>query len=203
MGKDIALGSDEVEILGLVNPSIEGQKSALFRAIAECAVTGGALQPTGSQEKNDAASSARSPKHHNPTHTMTASAFGRPSTQPKVIGESAVTVDNIVEAMEQREMLGHTASDYGIAFPRATVEGLTKIVVCITKLAEPLAYEDGAMVDLVVTLLTPSDGLPQYNQLLTSIVQQLRDEQVQEKLRLAASPRHLCSIMREEYSVAA
>ena len=70
-----------------------------------------------------------------------------------------ISVDDIFESLIERERLGCTGLDVGVAFPRCRVDGIDRCVAAMIKLSEPIDFDasDGEPVDLVFGLMVPQD----------------------------------------------
>jgi PTS system nitrogen regulatory IIA component len=70
--------------------------------------------------------------------------------------EESIDEQALVAALMQREALGTTGLGRGIAVPHATLPGLRKTVVTVTRLAEPVEYgsSDGEDVGVVFSLVS-------------------------------------------------
>jgi PTS system nitrogen regulatory IIA component len=90
--------------------------------------------------------SARSKKH---CLEILSELLTRPS--PDIASEEVFT------ALTERERLGCTCVDKGVAFPHCRIHGLKKSTGALMKLAEPIEFDspDGHLVDLVFGLVVP------------------------------------------------
>jgi len=70
-----------------------------------------------------------------------------------------IPVDTIFENLIERERLGCTSLDLGVAFPHCRVEGLSRSVGAMIKLSSPIDFDavDGEPVDLIFGLIVPKD----------------------------------------------
>lgn len=93
----------------------------------------------------------------------------------------------------ERERLGCTSLDKGIAFPHCRVSGVTKNSAALIKLREPVDFDciDGENVDLVFGLMVPSDLEAADRIEVESIANFLRDEPLRARLRSANSSSEL------------
>jgi PTS system nitrogen regulatory IIA component len=68
-----------------------------------------------------------------------------------------IAADEIFESLIERERLGCTSLDTGVAFPHCRVEGLDASVAAMIKLTEAVDFDaaDGEPVDLVFGLMVP------------------------------------------------
>jgi PTS system nitrogen regulatory IIA component len=93
----------------------------------------------------------------------------------------------------ERERLGCTSLDKGIAFPHCRVNGIKKSSAALIKLLEPVDFDsiDGEDVDLVFGLMVPSELDEADRADIESIAQFLRDETLRARLRSANSSSEL------------
>jgi PTS system nitrogen regulatory IIA component len=93
----------------------------------------------------------------------------------------------------ERERLGCTSLDKGIAFPHCRVNGVKKNSAALIKLLEPVDFDsiDGEPVDLVFGLMVPSSLEPADHAEIESITHFLRDETLRARLRSANSSSEL------------
>ena len=93
----------------------------------------------------------------------------------------------------ERERLGCTSLNKGIAFPHCRVSGVRKNSAALIKLLEPVDFDsiDGESVDLVFGLMVPSDLDAADRAEIDSIAHYLRDETLRARLRSANSSSEL------------
>ena len=93
----------------------------------------------------------------------------------------------------ERERLGCTSLEKGIAFPHCRVNGVTKSSAALIKLREPVDFDsiDGEYVDLVFGLMVPSDLESADLAEIESIANFLSDESLRARLHSANSSREL------------
>ena len=93
----------------------------------------------------------------------------------------------------ERERLGCTSLDKGIAFPHCRVNGVRKNSAALIKLLEPVDFDsiDGENVDLVFGLMVPSDLDEAGRAEIENIADFLRDEALRARLRNANSSSEL------------
>lgn len=67
--------------------------------------------------------------------------------------------EEIFDKLVERERLGCTSLDEGVAFPHCRVEGLDQKIGALIKLTEPIEFDspDGEAVDLVFGLMVPEE----------------------------------------------
>jgi nitrogen PTS system EIIA component len=93
----------------------------------------------------------------------------------------------------ERERLGCTSLDKGIAFPHCRVNGVKTNSAALIKLLEPVDFDsiDGEPVDLVFGLMVPTDLDEAGRAEIESIAHFLRDETLRARLRSANSSKEL------------
>jgi PTS system nitrogen regulatory IIA component len=93
----------------------------------------------------------------------------------------------------ERERLGCTSLDKGIAFPHCRVNGARKNSAALIKLLEPVDFDsiDGENVDIVFGLMVPSDLDDAGHAEIEDIANFLRDESLRARLRSANSSSEL------------
>ena len=93
----------------------------------------------------------------------------------------------------ERERLGCTSLDKGIAFPHCRVSGVKKSSAALIKLREPVDFDstDGEYVDLVFGLMVPSEIDAAGHAEIEAIADLLRDEALRARLRGANSSSEL------------
>ncbi len=93
----------------------------------------------------------------------------------------------------ERERLGCTSLDKGIAFPHCRVPGVMQSSGALIKLLEPVDFDaiDGEDVDIVFGLMVPSDIDEAGHAEIEEIADFLRDEALRARLRSANSSSEL------------
>lgn len=104
-----------------------------------------------------------------------------------------IAADDIFERLIERERLGCTGLDLGVAFPHCRVEGLEANVAALIKLSEPVDFDsaDGELVDIVFGMMVPNDINESHQANIRSIADLLNDAQLRQKMRAANSSREL------------
>jgi PTS system nitrogen regulatory IIA component len=104
-----------------------------------------------------------------------------------------IAADDIFERLIERERLGCTSLDLGVAFPHCRVEGLEANVAALIKLSEPVDFDsaDGELVDIVFGMMVPNDINESHQANIRSIADLLNDAQLRQKMRAANSSREL------------
>ena len=104
-----------------------------------------------------------------------------------------ISSDDIFERLIDRERLGCTSLDQGVAFPHCRMEGNDTSVAALIKLSEAVEFDsaDGEAVDLVFGLMVPADVGNEDHANICSIAELLGDRELREKLRAATSSSEL------------
>lgn len=100
-----------------------------------------------------------------------------------------ISNEEIFDSLVDRERLGCTSLDEGVAFPHCRIEGLGSSVGALIKLSEPVEFDspDGAAVDLVFGLLVPDQVDDSLHAEVCGIAALLGDRGLRQKLRSATS----------------
>ncbi len=108
-------------------------------------------------------------------------------TNPDISNEEAFA------KLIERERLGCTSLDKGIAFPHCRVAGVKQSTGALIKLLEPVDFDaiDGEDVDLVFGLMVPSEIDAAVHAEIEDIAEFLRDEALRARLRNAKSSSEL------------
>ncbi len=93
--------------------------------------------------------------------------------------------ETIFERLIERERLGCTSLDKGVAFPHCRVEGLDSSLAAVIKLSEPIDFDapDGEPVDLVFGMMVPADVSDSDVSDIKAITRVLSDEGLRGRLR--------------------
>lgn len=96
-----------------------------------------------------------------------------------------IAAEDIFESLIERERLGCTSLQRGVAFPHCRVEGLDSSVAALILLTEAVDFDaaDGEPVDLVFGLLVPSDIDNSHHDEIKKIAGALGDEGLRMRLR--------------------
>ena len=110
-----------------------------------------------------------------------------------------VKSDEIFTALQARENLGTTGVGRGVAIPHARFETLDRIVGLFFRLEKPVNFDsmDRQPVDLIFTLLAPSNDSPEHLKALAMVSRTLRSEENCKTLRANNQPSTLFSILTE------
>lgn len=103
-------------------------------------------------------------------------------------------------ALQERENLGTTGVGRGVAIPHARFDSIDRIVGLFYRIEKPVNFEslDRQPVDLVFTLLAPSNDSPEHLKALALVSRTLRSEDVCSKLRANTKPAAIYSILTEQ-----
>ncbi|MDX1403223.1 MAG: PTS sugar transporter subunit IIA [Woeseiaceae bacterium] len=104
-----------------------------------------------------------------------------------------ISNEEVFAKLVERERLGCTSLDKGIAFPHCRLDGVQQSSGALIKLLEPVDFDavDGEDVDLVFGLLVPNDIDDAGHAEIGDIAEYLRDDSLRERLRSANSSRDL------------
>ena len=104
-----------------------------------------------------------------------------------------IASEDIFEGLIERERLGCTSLDQGVAFPHCRVAGLDTSVGALIKLSEAVEFDspDGEPVDLIFGLMVPAEVNEQDNANICDIAELLGDRDLRERLRDATSSNEL------------
>ena len=104
-----------------------------------------------------------------------------------------ISADEIFENMIERERLGCTSLDKGVAFPHCRVEGLKESVAAMIKLTDPIDFDapDGEPVDLVFGLMVPAEVDESHHADIRMIAGILGDAGLRSRLRDASTSSEL------------
>ncbi|MDH3265719.1 MAG: PTS sugar transporter subunit IIA [Gammaproteobacteria bacterium] len=104
-----------------------------------------------------------------------------------------IASEDIFAGLIERERLGCTSLDKGVAFPHCRVEGLQSSAGALIKLSEAVEFDspDGEAVDLVFGLMVPAELHETDHADICSIAELLGDRELRENLRKAASSSEL------------
>lgn len=112
---------------------------------------------------------------------------------------SSYTLDRtmVLESLIERERLGSTGFGRSIAMPHARIDGISRPVAAMLRLAEPVdfAAADGMPVELVFGLLSPVQAGASHLQALAAISRLVRDDATQEELLAAPNAEALFGLL--------
>ena len=95
--------------------------------------------------------------------------------------------EDIFERLIERERLGCTSLDQGVAFPHCRVDGIDNNTAALIKLSEPVDFDssDGELVDIVFGMMVPTDINASHQANIRSIAELLGDSELRCKMRAA------------------
>jgi PTS system nitrogen regulatory IIA component len=99
--------------------------------------------------------------------------------------ELGIASDDIFARLIERERLGCTSLDQGVAFPHCRVDGLKISAAALIRLSEPVDFDsqDGEDVDLVFGLIVPAEVDDSHHADICSIAELLGDKALRARLR--------------------
>jgi PTS system nitrogen regulatory IIA component len=108
-----------------------------------------------------------------------------------------IASEDTFEGLIERERLGCTSLDQGVAFPHCRVDGLDASVGALIKLSEPVEFDapDGEAVDLIFGLMVPTNVAEQDHANISGIAELLGDRELRTRLRAATSSNDLYEIL--------
>lgn len=97
----------------------------------------------------------------------------------------SIASDDIFENLIERERLGCTSLDQGVAFPHCRVEGIDTSVAAVIKLSEAVDFDspDDEFVDLVFGLMVPAKINESHQANICSIADLLGDRELRQNMR--------------------
>lgn len=104
----------------------------------------------------------------------------------------------VLVALEDREQLGSTGIGSGIAVPHASLPELTRPFGLVMRLGKPVDFDsiDGAAVDIVCLVLTPTNGTATHLTLLSRVARLLRAPEAVARIRSAATADEVREVLR-------
>jgi PTS system nitrogen regulatory IIA component len=108
----------------------------------------------------------------------------------------------IFESICAREHLGSTALGNGIAVPHGRIDGTEEVEALFLQLSKPLPFDadDGIPVDLIFTLILPSDCTGDHKKLLSDIVDRFSEPELLEQLREAADVNEIWQLLSSPHA---
>ena len=103
----------------------------------------------------------------------------------------------VFDVLLERERLGTTGVGHGVAIPHGKLKRLDGLYGVFARLERPVDFDaiDDAPVDLIFLLLAPEDAGAEHLKALARISRLLRNQQVCEKLRNAATRDEIMTIL--------
>ena len=119
--------------------------------------------------------------------------------------ECHMSVDIIFNALKDREQLGPTGMGNGIAIPHAKLDNIDGITGMFVKLEKPIEFEsiDKKKVDLIFTILAPTQSGVEHLKALAKVSRLLRDKNICSKLRSTEDVSALYSILIQDWDIKA
>lgn len=104
-----------------------------------------------------------------------------------------IASEEVFAKLIERERLGCTCLDKGIAFPHCRISGLRTSCAALMKLAEPVDFDstDGESVDLVFGLMVPEELTADDYEDVDLLTRLLRDPALCARLRAAVNSKNL------------
>jgi fructose-specific phosphotransferase system IIA component len=108
-------------------------------------------------------------------------------------------VDELKQAIWQRELTRTTGIGHGIAIPHGKTNGCDSLVMAIGKAGKPIDFSaiDGQPVELIFLLASPADQTGPHIQALAAISRMLTDVALRNQLKHAQSPAELYQIIAD------
>jgi PTS system nitrogen regulatory IIA component len=108
-----------------------------------------------------------------------------------------IPAEGIFESLIERERLGCTSLDAGVAFPHCRVEGIDRCIAALIKLSDPIDFDanDGEPVDLVFGLMVPAEVTDSHHADIAMITTVLGDAGLRSGLRAATSSSDLYRVL--------
>ena len=108
-----------------------------------------------------------------------------------------IASEEVFTKLIERERLGCTSLDRGVAFPHCRVSGLRNSVGALMRLAEPVDFDspDSEPVDLVFGLMVPEELCADDLSDIETLSSMLRDGSLTARLRAATSSNDLCQAL--------
>jgi len=113
-----------------------------------------------------------------------------------------VAHEEVFANLIERERLGCTCLDKGIAFPRCRIGGLSEPSAAVMRLSEPIDFDaaNGEFVDLIFGLMVPEELDQTDIDAIEKMSRQLRSPDLAARLREANSSSELCTALQHSLS---
>ncbi|PZX10737.1 PTS sugar transporter subunit IIA [Celeribacter halophilus] len=110
-----------------------------------------------------------------------------------------LSLNETVDALQERESLGPTGVGHGVALPHARIEGLDSVVGAFLRLESPMDFDavDRQPVDLVFALFAPAESGVDHLKALALVSRTMRDADICAKLRANSEAATLHAILTE------
>ena len=104
-----------------------------------------------------------------------------------------VSRDEVLASLIERERLGCTSLDQGVAFPHCRVDGIDSCVGALLRLSDAVEFDspDGEAVDLVFGLMVPAELDEAQQTDVADIAELLGDDDLRARLRSASTSSEL------------
>lgn len=104
-----------------------------------------------------------------------------------------IASEDIFERLIERERLGCTSLDQGVAFPHCRIDGLDTNIAALIKLSEPVDFDspDGEPVDLIFGMMVPKEINESHQANICSIADLLGDRELRHNMRDAVTTNEL------------
>ena len=114
-------------------------------------------------------------------------------------------LEDVIDALLERESLGPTGVGHGVALPHARIAGIDHVVGVFLRLEKPLDFDavDRQPVDLVFSLFAPVDVGVDHLKALALVSRTMRDVGLCAKLRANPDPAKLHAILTAGQSIQA
>lgn len=109
----------------------------------------------------------------------------------------ALDAAQVLEGLEEREALGSTGFGRGVALPHARIDGISRPMAALVKLAKPVDYgaADGMPVDIAIGLLSPTNAGATHLHALAALSRLVRDEDTHRALSEANDAETLYALL--------
>ncbi|WP_339691595.1 PTS sugar transporter subunit IIA [Celeribacter baekdonensis] len=110
-----------------------------------------------------------------------------------------LSLNDTVDALQERESLGPTGVGHGVALPHARIEGLDRVVGAFMRLENPMDFDavDRQPVDLIFALFAPAESGVDHLKALALVSRTMRDGDICTKLRANGEAATLHAILTE------
>lgn len=110
-----------------------------------------------------------------------------------------LSATDLRDILLEREALGSTGIDEGIAIPHGKIGGIGEIILCFGRSRRGIAFDapDGKPTHLFFLLVAPTDAASRYLSGLARLSRFLKNPQVRSRLLLAADREELAEILAE------
>ncbi|WP_348675443.1 PTS sugar transporter subunit IIA [uncultured Abyssibacter sp.] len=100
-----------------------------------------------------------------------------------------LSATDVLTSLVNREKLGSTALEGGVAIPHGRIRGLDKPAAAFVRLEAGIDYDasDGSTVDLIFGLLVPQEATQTHLEILKAIAERLSDDGFVQAMRNATS----------------